>query len=1169
MPSFDLLAARFARALSPLAYAMDSEDGIHSVVANLGWELPVVPASLNGLGQDLAQLNSSLAEFNATLQRDDTGEAATGDVDEALRNLTLDLAPVVVAFHALPGRLRAELPADFIATTHIDEQIVERIFDWLISFDLAKNSPLLYRLLRVAGIIEVTAQVITGGSVQPVFEEHQIHWDRLVKLLDPKSLARDVYGWGTTQIDTERLFAELLPLSMTLSMPAEHRYASQAFTQRVAPGAHTVSEPPPQLWVPVFRGDDVSFFLVAMAVPKARPDELQGLALALVPSAGGELTIPVSNQLELKLAAAAQVGTGASLILRPDRGADVVLDMDSATGTKLTGGSVAATLTWSAADWEKPNGASAPGGTQITARSISFGLGAEVGNAKTDVYAEVNIEDGKLIVAPSTDDGLLSSILPKDGLNASFSLGVRWSQDGLHFRGAAGLSTTLPLSVSIGPLLLQSFTIQAEVDQDKLSAAAGVTASLGLGPVEITVEGIGISATVQSTAGNLGPIDVDVSFKPPTGAGLAVKAPVVSGGGFLRFDPQKGEYSGVLELEIAEKISVKGVALLSTKMPGGGKGYSLVIIIFVEGFTPIQLGFGFALIGIGGLLAINRTFDAEALRSGLKSHALDSVMFPADPVRNAPQIISNLNHLFPPASGHHLFGPMVQLAWGTPPLITADVALVLEIGARRRLLILAQVLSVLPRRDHELVRLQMDAVGVIDFDQSTASLDATLHDSRLLNKFALTGDMAMRLKWESSPNFALAVGGLHPAFNPPPNFPKLERITINLSNGDNPRLRCESYFALTSNTVQFGARAELFASAAGFSVHGEIGYDVLIQFDPFSFLADFQAQLQLKRGSTNLFKVELKGSLAGPRPLHVQGKATFSILWWDFSVRIDKVLVEGEKPPLPEPIDVLPRLKEALGNSANWTTKLPAAQRPLVQLRVDPTTTADVLLHPLGTLSIKQGVVPLNVDISRFGQAPPAGTSRFSITAVNLGGTQETPAPVKDFFAPAQFIELSDNEKLSRPSFESMEAGITFGSDEITFSNQPADWLEVKAIEFETWLIDDDTKVAHRSPAELPQPAQPKIFYQLSRELLLKQARFGAAGGSELRRSGKAKYRVTTTGKYQVNKEGWSIIADDLTEVRQPSNYSEAEQALEEIKRATPDRAARLQILRLSEVKKA
>ena len=193
---------------------------------------------------------------------------------------------------------------------------------------------------------------------------------------------------------------------------------------------------------------------------------------------------------------------------------------------------------------------------------------------------------------------------------------------------------------------------------------------------------------------------------------------------------------------------------------------------------------------------------------------------------------------------------MLQIAWGTPPLITANLAVVLEFGARLRLLVLAQVAAILPKRENDLVRLQMDAIGMIDFDQGTAALDATLHDSRLLKKFVLTGDMAMRLKWQGSPNFALAVGGLHPAFNPPPGFPKLERIAINLAAGDNPRIRCEAYFAMTSNTVQFGARAELYASAAGFSIQGDIGFDVLIQFDPFDFLAEFHAQVQLKRGST-------------------------------------------------------------------------------------------------------------------------------------------------------------------------------------------------------------------------------------------------------------------------------------------------------------------------------
>jgi hypothetical protein len=811
-------------------------------------------------------------------------------------------------------------------------------------------------------------------------------------------------------------------------------------------------------------------------------------------------------------------------------------------------------------------------GNRLEIGSFNIGFGIEK-KQNTRIYFETELLKGLIVLKFNEADGFISTVLGQ-GIESKFDLGIGFSNsNGFYFLGSDSLNIQLPMHLNLGPVEISALTFSVGIQDKNFSTYVAANIKAILGPIEAVIEDVGMQVGIvfkDDRDGNLEPLDLQLVFKPPTGVGLAIDSTVVLGGGYLRFDPQKEEYVGMLELQIAEKISVKAIGLLTTRMPGGGKGYSLVVIIFAQGFAPIQLGFGFALTGIGGLLGVNRTFDEEALRAGLKNHTLDSVMFPEDPVRNAPQILGNISRLFPPAGGHYLFGPMVQIAWGTPALITAEVALVFEFGARRRLLILAQVLSILPRPDRELVRLQMDAIGVLDFDQGAAALDATLHDSRLLNKFALTGDMAMRLKWESSPNFALAVGGLHPAFNPPPNFPKLERIAINLSAGDNPRLRCEAYFALTSNTVQFGARAELYASAAGFSIHGEIGFDVLIQFDPFSFLAEFHAQLQLKRGSTNLFKVELKGSLAGPRPLSIKGKATFSILWWDVSVRVDKVLVEGEKPPLPEPIDVLPRLREALASPANWTSNLPARQRPLVELRADGAVTADVLLHPLGTLTIKQGVAPLNIDIARFGQTSPAGARRFNISNISVGGSDERFDSVRDFFAPAQFFDLSDDEKLSRPSFESMDAGITFGSDEITLTNQPADWLEVKSIEFETWLIDDDTKVAHRSPAELPpQPQAPKLFYKLRGNLLLKQAQFGAAGSSDIRRSGKAKYRVTNVGKYQVTKEGWSLVdKDDLSPVRQPSAYSEADQALREMKQDAPEKAARLQILRLSEVRK-
>jgi hypothetical protein len=263
---------------------------------------------------------------------------------------------------------------------------------------------------------------------------------------------------------------------------------------------------------------------------------------------------------------------------------------------------------------------------------------------------------------------------------------------------------------------------------------------------------------------------------------------------------------------------------------------------------------------------------------------------------------------------------------------------------------------------------------------------------------------------------------------------------------------------------------------------------------------------------------------------------------------------------------VLPRLQEALSNPANWASQLPDGQRQVVTLRTQTVTESVVPLHPLGTLTVKQDVVPLHFDISKFGPAAPAGARRFAISRVSVGGLNQTTQPVTDFFAPAQFFEMSDDEKLSRPSFEPMPAGVRVGSDAFDFSTADDDLLEVPRVEFETIIVDK------RQPE--PRRSAPHEGYRLSAELLVKQAQFGAAGTSELRRTGKAKYR-TTIAKHRVAREGWSVVAaDDLTvqpvpgtEARGPVTYSVAAQALRKLQQENPLKAAGLKILRLSEVR--
>ena len=903
---------------------------------------------------------------------------------------------------------------------------------------------------------------------------------------------------------------------------------------------------------------DIEFgidFFVLPPTPTLQP----GIAISPYSKGTSSAEFELTDTLSLILKGELNVSKGVLVSIRPGQG--MTLNSDLLSDTPGTKGEFSVSFEARGEAGTKSLILGTEGGSRYEYGALSLSLGAAVDSNGPRFYVEAAIVDGNIVISPGPDaDDFISSILPGSvTADASFTLGLD-SRRGAYIAGSDRFEVEIPVGKSAGPLEILSVTVSLKGSGGSLPLTLGATFRGSAGPLAVEINDLGLTVDLSfpGSGGNMGPVNAALRYKPPSGVGLSIDQTGVTGGGFLRFDPDQGQYSGAVELTLEGGIAVKGLGLIATRLPGGAHGYSLLIVITAEGFEPIPLPLGFRLTGIGGLLALNRTFDEAVLRAGLKNHTLESVLFPKDPVRNAPALLATLDKVFPPAQGHHLFGPMARLEWGTPTLITADIALILELGARLRLLILAQLAAILPKPDQDLVRLQMDAVGVLDFDQGSAALDAALFDSRLVKKFVLTGDMALRLNWHGAPNLALAVGGLHPAFNPPPNFPKLARIAINLAAGDNPRIRCEAYFALTSNTVQFGARAELYAEALGFSIQGEIGFDVLLQLAPFQFLADFFAQVQLKRGSSNLFKVRVEGALAGPRPLHVKAKATFEILWWDVTFRIDHTLVAGVPPPLPAPVDVLPQLLAALADAGNWVVRLPRDQRPLVTLRSRPATAAEAPLHPLGMLTVKQTVVPLNMDIARFGQAAPAGVRRFEVRHVRLAGHAQPLAAARDFFAPAQFFELSDADKLSQPSFDALPAGVEIALGDLAFDT--ADCVQTPAIQFETKILGQ--------PPPPPGQGLARPLYSLVAERLGAQARFGAAATSELRRSGQAKYR-TVEGKHQVEKEGWSLVSEEDLAVQAATgadgralSYSEADQALGRVRQKEPAKAAGLKILR-------
>ncbi len=296
--------------------------------------------------------------------------------------------------------------------------------------------------------------------------------------------------------------------------------------------------------------------------------------------------------------------------------------------------------------------------------------------------------------------------------------------------------------------------------------------------------------------------------------GLEVVAPGISGGGFIR------RRSGHGPLRPAHsRASGRG----GRHRGRGHAGHPTVRDAGLRAarraacdVPGVQIGFGFALTGVGGLLALNRRVNVDVLRSRLAAGTAGRILAPQDPIGNAPSLLADLDAVFPAAPGVTVVGPTVQLIWAD--LVHLDVGVFIELPGRR-----GSCCSVRPTRrsagrsdlsEHP----RRHPRRASTFGPRTAAFDAVLVDSHLLGTLDLTGGAAFRLSWGRQPYAVLSLGGFHPAYNPEPlTFPaSLTRIAmVHGTPNDEVYLRFEGYFAITSNTLQFGASVEARCSRAG------------------------------------------------------------------------------------------------------------------------------------------------------------------------------------------------------------------------------------------------------------------------------------------------------------------------------------------------------------------
>jgi len=994
--------------LAPLVGAAQEPDAFVRLVAELGWSVASVPPPL----LELATAGSSLIDVLWS----EPDHVSTQQVLDAIGAL----AAAVEDIHAAPD---GAFPSS-VDVASFKQTIGRDLLDYCVVEYLLHNRFKLGRVLKLVGVVQLIDTPASG--LRGEYFRRYVNWSEVGTLLtDPLNGFRDAYSWRTATPELSDAAADVaavleafgLYLSFFALTPDQLAFAN-AGSPSPLPGQVGIElDLSEALGVPPEGSAGVQLFL--------RPATTErGPAVAIVPFADltGADQAASDDDVSLTISGDADLTQGFAITLAP--GHDPTADggfLGGGAPTSPTRLQVALKVppVPDAPEWIIVGTADA---SRLSLHTLTVTAGAALlSGEQLEAFVDLRLDKLRVVVKPSADDtdSFIADLLGPDGFSAELTSGLRVSSvTGFHLTGSAGLEGRFSVDVQIGPVDVQAISIALKPATRGVDFEVGASVAGVVGPFTVVVDRVGFALNARfpdPPTGNLGPVDLAFGFLGPTGIGVSVDADVLTGGGFIGYDPDTGRYSGLLELQAGE-VGITGVGILDTRLPAGAAGYALLVALEAT-FPEIQIGFGFALTGVGGLLALNRRVDVDALRSRLAAGTAGRILAPQDPVRNAPALLADLDAVFPVAPGVTVVGPTAQLVWAE--LVHLDIGLFIELPGPARIVLLGSAYAEISSDGRTYLSIRVDIVGVVDLRGETAAFDAALVDSHLLGMLDLTGGAAFRLSWGSQPYVVLTLGGFNPSYNPEPlSFPaSLTRIAmVHGKPSDEVYLRFEGYFAITSNTLQLGASVEAAINSGGWAIHGSIGFDALIQRVPYHFEFDIRASVSVAYSGHTLASLTLTGSLSGPGPVVLRARVCIELLFFDVCFSHTFELGPTTPPPVPIGPDLLDALVAELTNPAR--VHAAGSSDPFVRLLPPDASLTATLVVPTGTVVWQQQRAPLDLLLTRIG-----GTPLPSPTQVTATSTASS-AGVSDWFAPGLFLDLSDDEALTQPGYELLGGGL-------------------------------------------------------------------------------------------------------------------------------------------------
>ena len=636
-------------------------------------------------------------------------------------------------------------------------------------------------------------------------------------------------------------------------------------------------------------------------------------------------------------------------------------------------------------------------------------------------------------------NGFFDKLLSDDIKFSVEKLAVGYSyQKGLSIGGSASVRIPINKTIDLKAAKLSNLALEIGLP-DLRGLEVGISTNLGLNlecvNFSLSDLGFGLKSNLLDSGWHFKDFNLSPTLKLPDGMGISIDLEGVKGAGALKWNTETGELRGSFQLVIVDLCGAGAWFILNTK-PKDGVKFSFMGAVSAE-FTPgIPIGMGFSITGIGGSLGLFRRIDTDRMQNAVHDGTLSTVLFAKDIDKNLDTVLENMTSFYPISKNNFFFGAMAQISFAEK--VKVDLGLFIQAPDPVVIMIAGGLHFNVTDAADKLLSINANFLGMIDFSKGL-SFDASLYDSYIVG-IQFYGDIALRAYWAGdTKGFLLSAGGFHPQYKPEAGFNvgNLKRLGMKFDI-DIVQLSMEEYFAVTSNTVQFGSDTRLKVGWDKFGLSGYMYYNVLFQFRPFAFMFDAGIGVGVKCGDWTLMSIDLYLEVSGPTPWHIKGKASFYFLL--IKIKCSFTAEWGKKQQVGEQSTVLviENYSESFEKNDNWTVISSDLTDKLVVTA--PYKGEELMMNSSDTLRFSQEEVPLDVEMECFGESLPS-VWQIYLTQVSIGSGETEKVlgkdPVSTSFAPSQFKKMTDQDKLSAPSYTPMHSGFAVRGDDDTSALKP------------------------------------------------------------------------------------------------------------------------------------